>query len=52
MAKVRAKHANCSVFGAVLTSTEHYLETQPQGRQDSSGLIDLFTVYYAAATQI
>ncbi len=37
---------------AALTSTEHYLESQPQRRQDSSGFIDLVTVYYTAATQI
>ncbi len=37
---------------AALTSTEHYLESQPQRRRESSEFIDLFTVYYAAATQI
>ncbi len=37
---------------AALMSTEHYLESQPQRRQKSSEFIDLFTVYYAAATQI
>ncbi len=37
---------------AELMGTEHLLESQPQRRQDSSGFIDLFTVYYAAATQI
>ncbi len=52
MAKFREKHANCSVLGAVLTSTDHYLESQLQRRQESSGLIDLFTVDYTAATQI
>ncbi len=52
MAKFRENHANCSVLGAVLTSTDHYLESQPQRRQESSGLIDLFTDYYTAATQI
>ncbi len=31
-------------------STEHYLQSQPQRRQESNGFIDLFTVYYAAAT--
>ncbi len=33
-------------------STEHYLESQPQRRQENIGFIDLFPVYYAAATQI
>ncbi len=46
--KVQAKHANCSVFAA-LTNTECRLESQPQRRRESSGFIDLFTVYYAAA---
>ncbi len=35
---------------AAQTSTEHYLESQPHRTQASSGFIDLFTVYYAAAT--
>ncbi len=39
-------------FEQKLTGTEHFLESQPQRRQESSGFIDLFTVYYAAATQI
>ncbi len=37
---------------AALMSTKHFLESQHQTRQESSGFIDLFTVYYAAATQI
>ncbi len=38
--KVLAKHANSSTFGC----TEHYLESQPQRRQESSGLIDLLYI--------
>ncbi len=33
-------------------STEHYLESQPQRKQESSGFIDLFAVYYTAATDL
>ncbi len=28
---------------AALTIIEHYLDSQPQGRQESSGIIDLVT---------
>ncbi len=43
------------LYLAIQMSTEHYLhylESQPQRRKKSSGFINLFTVYYAAATQI
>ncbi len=49
LTKVEAKHANCSVFGC--TDEHRTLLSQPQRRRQSSGFIDLFTVYYAAATQ-
>ncbi len=37
---------------AAQMSTEHYLESQPQRRQESSGFIDLFTVYGCSHTEI
>ncbi len=33
-------------------STEHYLESKPQRKQENSGFIDVFAVYYTAATDL
>ncbi len=51
MAKIQASMLTILSLAALM-STEHYLESQPQRRQESSGFIDLFTVYYAAATDL
>ncbi len=49
MAKVRAKHANCSFF---VWANDHRTLFRVPASEKRSGFIDLFTVYYAAATQI